>query len=336
MGVSDGYFLVASGIRDVSVMDVSFVPLIYFWRRKRGKMGNDYKGQARKEYLRYFRIWFIIVGILAVLAGGRAAIRFITDNAPRKNDSAPAERVYDYADVLTDDEEEKLRSQIAKAEKRLHMDIVIVTFNESVEGEEAAEKFGSPYWEDNMQSLADDFWDVNGYGYNKNFEGDGMLLLHNWYEGENGEHLSTSGKAEWNLTSRDIDRLLDRVDWYYDTNVFKAYSEFVEAAVEMLDDSIRVDSSYWIGSVFLATLIAFIYALVGLSHTKAKDTTPVNAYVVGGKPVIRLKRDDFIRKHVTQRHIERSSSGGGGSHSGGGGHHTSSSGASHGGGSHRH
>ena len=314
---------------------------IYSRWRKRGKMGNDYKKQARKEYLRYFRIWFIIVGILAVLAAGRVAVRLAADNAPRENNSAPVERVYDYADVLTDDEEERLRSQIAKAEKRLHMDIVIVTFNESVEGEEAEKTFGSPYWEVNMQALADDFWDEKGYGYNKNFEGDGMLLLHNWYEGQNGEHLSTSGKAEWNLTSRDIDRLLDRVDWYYDTNLYKAYSEFVEAVAEMFDDSIQVDSSYWLGAAFLSTIAAIVYAAVGLSHTKAKDTTAANTYVVNGKPSLRLKRDDFIRKHVTQRHIERSSSGGGGGRSsggggGGGGHHTSRSGTSHGGGSHRH
>ena len=301
-------------------------------------MGKDYRREARKEYLRYFRVWFIVVGVLAVLAAGRAGVvRLMADNAPRANGSAPAERVYDYADVLTDEEEEKLRNQIAKVEKRLRMDIVIVTFNESVEGEEAADRFGSPYWEDNMQTLADDFWDKYGYGYNKNFEGDGMLLLHNWYEGQNGEHLSTSGKAEWNLTGRDIDRLLDRVDWYYDTDLYRAYSEFVEAVAEMFDDSIQVDSSYLLGAAFLSTIAALVYAAVGLSHTKAKDTTAANAYVVDGKPSMRLKRDDFIRKHVTQRHIERSSSGGGGGRSGGGGgHHTSSSGASHGGGSHRH
>ena len=339
MGVSDGCIFTDSDICDVDrILELTAIAVI--WRRKRGEMGNDYKGEARKEYLRYFRVWFIIVGILAVLAAGRVGVRLMADNAPRENNSAPTERVYDYANVLTDDEEEKLRNQIAKAEKRLRMDIVIVTFNESVEGEEAAEKFGSPYWEDNMQTLADDFWDEKGYGYNKNFEGDGMLILHNWYEGQNGEHLSTSGKAEWSLTSRDIDRLLDRVDRYYDTNLYRAYSEFVKAVVETFDDSIHVDSSYWLGAAFLSTIAAIVYAAVGLSHTKAKDTTAVNAYVVDGKPNLTLKRDDFIRKQVTKHHIERSSSGGSGGRSsgggGGGGHHTSSSGASHGGGSHRH
>ena len=308
-------------------------------------MGNDYKRQARKEYLRYFRVWFIIIGVLAVLAAVSAGVRYAVNNAPRENADAPTERVYDYADVLTDDEEEKLRNQIADAQERLRMDIVIVTINESVEGEEAAEKFGSPYWEDNMQDLADDFWDENGYGYNRGFEGDGVLLLHNWYEGQNGEHLSTSGRAEWNLSSRDIDWLLGYVDRYYDSDPYRAYSEFVDAVTEELEETAGADASYWFGSAILSmilpTIVAVIYALVNLSYSKAKNTTPVNAYVAGGKPVSTLKRDDFIRKHVTQHRIE-SSSGGGGGHSsggsggGGGGHHTSSSGASHGGGSHRH
>ena len=300
-------------------------------------MGNDYKREARKEYLRYFRVWFIIVGILAVIAAISVGVRISANNAPRSNVSAPAERVYDYANVLTDDEEEKLRSQISEVEQRLHMDIVIVTFNASVEGDEAREQFGSRYWETNMQTLADDFWDENGYGYNKSFEGDGMLLLHNWYEGQNGEHLSTSGKAERYLSSSDIDRLLYPVDRYYDTDLYRAYSGFLDAVADMFDNSFTGYLTLLLGAALLSTIVAAVYAGVGLHNTKAKDTTAVNEYVAGGKPVMRFKRDDFIRKHVTQRRIESSSGGGGRSSSGGGGgHHTSRSGASHGGGSHRH
>lgn len=303
-------------------------------------MGNDYNRQARKEYLRYFRVWFIIIGVLAVLAGVVAGVRRAASSAPRENAAAPTERVYDYADVLTDDEEEELRSQIAEVQERLRMDIVIVTISESVEGEEAVKKFGSPYWEDNMEDLADDFWDENGDGYNAGFEGDGVLLLHNWYEGQNGEHLSTSGKAEWNLSSRDIDWLLGYVDQYYDSDPYRAYSEFVDAVAEKLEDAAGAGFLYWFVPAFLAALvaavIAAIYALVNMSRSKAGNAVPVNAYVANGKPVIGLKRDDFIRKHVTQHHIESSSGPGGGGSHGGGGHHTSSSGASHGGGSHRH
>lgn len=305
-------------------------------------MGNDYKKEARKEYLKYFRVWFIIVGVLLVIVAAVAIIRGILDNKPRGNASAPAERVYDYANVLTSEEEDRLRSQIARAEKRLHMDIVIVTINQSVEGQDAVDEYGylSPYWEDNMEALADDFWDENGYGYNKSFEGDGVLLLHNWYEGQNGEHMSTSGKAEWELSIYEMDDILDWVDRYYETDPYRAYSKFVDALEAELDQRGPAPLP-WSLVIFGPVVVAAIYAAANLNQTKAKDTTAVNAYVVGGKPVMNGQRDELIRKSVTHHHIDRSHSssggGGGGSRSsGGGGHHSSSSGASHGGRSHRH
>ena len=298
-------------------------------------MGNDYRREATRQYLRYFRIWFIAIGVLALVLAVLVWVQSRTDDAPRGNTHAPAERVYDDADVLTDEEEESLRSQIAKVEKQLHIDIVIVTIDQSVEGRDAMEKYGYRFsdWERNMQDLADDFWDDNGYGYNKDFEGDGVLLLHNWYQGQNGEHLSTSGRAERALSSRDIDNLLYYVDRYYANNPYKAYSAFVNALTDELNP--RGEAPLPWPLVLVAPLIAaLVFATMNLNHARAKDTTAVNAYVVGGKPVMTGQRDDFIRKQVITRRIQTSSGGGG--HGGGGGHHHSSSGASHGGGSHRH
>ena len=148
---------------------------------------------ARRQYLHFFRFWFIAIGILALAC---VIMKIAQKDVPRANHEAPAERVYDYADVLTDSEEADLREYIARMEKRHHIDIVLVTISQSVEGRAAMEQYGlrSTDWEQNMQDLADDFWDENKYGYNKGFEGDGVLLLHNWYEGQNGEHLSTSGR----------------------------------------------------------------------------------------------------------------------------------------------
>lgn len=288
-----------------------------------------------KQYFRYFGIWFILVVALVVLL-----VLTLKNYAARDglgpNSKAPAERVYDYADVLTDQEEEKLRSQIAEAEKRLRMHIVIVTINASVEGEEAKELYGSSYWEYNMQNLADDFWDENGYGYNKSFEGDGILLLHNWYEGQNGEHLSTSGKAINRLGSYEIDLLLYEVDRYYARDVYRAYSEFVDEAVKLLDYR-RVSPVYYPVALIISSVLSAFYASKCMKYNKAKDTTAANAYVPGGEPVLRSRRDNYIRKHVTHRQIPSIGSGGsGGSGSGGGGFHYSRGGAGHGGGSHRH
>lgn len=303
-------------------------------------MGDSIKKEARKQYFHYFRVWFIVIGILLVVTVIMGVKHVIESNVPRTNFSAPAERVYDYADVLTDAEEESLRQRIAEVESTRHIDIVLVTFNQSVEGEEAMRQYGyrSANWEQNMMDYADDFWDQNQYGYNKGFEGDGCILVHNWYEGQNGEHLSTSGRVEDRCSVRDIDTVLDAVDAYYATDPYRAYMAYIDRISSLMSGGTQTDSFSFATSFVLPLIAALIYALTNLSQKKAKDTTTASTYVEGGKPVMKARADDFIRKSVVTRKIETSSSGGhsGGGHSGGGGHHTSSSGASHGGGSHRH
>lgn len=300
-------------------------------------MEDDFRKEAGRQYLHYFRFWFIGIGILAVLCIVLGLLNRNREEVPRTNNAAPAERVYDYADVLTDAEEEELRRYIAETERKLQIDIVLVTFSQSVEGEEAMREYGlrSQSWEQNMQDIADDFWDENQFGYNQGFEGDGVLLLHNWYQGQNGEHLSTSGSVERAFSINDIDRVLDAVDAYYDTDPCRAYKAYVKKVESLLDTSLQLPFSWWT-VLILPIIVALIYAVSGSAQKKAENTVAVNAYVAGGKPEIKEKTDALLRKSVTSRRIETSSSGGGGGHSGGGGHHHSSSGASHGGGSHRH
>lgn len=305
-------------------------------------MGNDYKTETRKQYLKYFRVWFMIVGIL-VVTSTVVLVKNATENKrTRTNLDAPVERVYDYADVLTEEQEDKLRSLIADKEQQFKIDIVLVTTNQPMEGQEAMEEYGyrSTNWERNMMDVADDFWDKNKYGFNKGFEGDGALLLSNWYEGQAGEHLSTSGSVEYAFSVSDIDYLLNKVGYYIEENPYKAYVAYVDA----LCNEVSSENGLSVGdlpiilmmSLVLPTIVALIYMFVNMHQKKAKDTTTASTYVAGGRPVLKNKSDRFIRKHVSSRRIETSSSSGGGSRSsGGGGHHRSSSGASHGGGSRR-
>ncbi len=307
-------------------------------------MGEDIKKEAIRQYLHYFRFWFLAIGILLVLTVGAYIADKISNNVPRSNTQAPEERVYDYADVLTDRQEEKLRRYIAKKEARYHVDFVIMTISQPVEGEAARTQYGytSADWETNMRSLADDFWDQNGYGYNKSFEGDGSLLLDNRYEGQRGEWLSTSGSVEQRLSTRNVDNVLYAVDVYYDSNPYKAYKAYIDQVCDYMDGSFRVDvGTNVLQAVLIAFVASLVYAGIHLKRNKAQKTVTPTTYVPGGKPILRQKRDDFLRKRVVSRRIENNSGGGshgggGGFSGGGGGHHTSSSGASHGGGGHRH
>ena len=300
-------------------------------------MSDDIKKEIRKQYFRYFRVWFIVVGVLLAITVIVGVMHAINNNMPRTNHSAPAERVYDYADVLSDAEEESLRQRIAEVESKLHIDIVLVTINQPVEGMEAMLQYGfrSADWGQNMQDYADDFWDENQYGYNKGFEGDGCIFVHNWYEGQSGGHLSTSGKVEDTFSTYDIDSVFNAVKRYYATDPCRAYMAYIDTVSSVMSGGGSVPFSF--GTAFLISIVsALVYALVNLHQKKAADTTTAATYVEGGKPVMRASSDDFIRKNVVSRKIETSSSGGSGSsHSGGAGHHISRSGASHGGGGRR-
>lgn len=300
-------------------------------------MDKEIKREALRQYLKYFRIWFIITGVILLLTVATLVVTVIASHAPRGNSFAPLERVYDYADVLTDAEEDELRELIAAKEKKCHIDIIIVTLNQEMGLDDWT-------WESNMMNYADDFYDDGKYGWNK-AHGDGALLLDNWYEDANGSQkgswLSTSGKMEDIIGAYEEGRVFDAMDVYIDSNPCKAYSAAVKRLAEYGGAGEGFDSaelSSYVCLLFIPFVVALIYALVNLKQSKAKDTTVATTYVVNGTSVLRARSDDFIRKNVVSHRIESSSGGGsGGGHHGGGSHgsHRSSGGHSHGGGGRR-
>lgn len=138
----------------------------------------------------------------------------------RENTKAPEERVYDYADVLTDDEEDKLREYIALYEDECAMDIVIVILDEDIEEEMDAD------WEDAMQEYAENFYDDNKYGYDEPY-GDGVLLLDNWYDGQAGSWITTSGRLSDEYSEEDLNEIFDVMFSVIEEDPCGAYMIFV-------------------------------------------------------------------------------------------------------------
>ena len=48
-------------------------------------MSDELKREARKQYLKYFRIWFITVGLLAIALLGAGVLRAMKGSIPRTN-----------------------------------------------------------------------------------------------------------------------------------------------------------------------------------------------------------------------------------------------------------
>ena len=138
----------------------------------------------------------------------------------RENTESPEERVYDYADVLTDDEEDKLREYIALYEDECAMDIVIVILDEDIEEEMDAD------WEYAMQEYAENFYDDNKYGYDEPY-GDGVLLLDNWYDGQAGSWITTSGRLSDEYSEEDLNEIFDVMFSVIEEDPCGAYMIFV-------------------------------------------------------------------------------------------------------------
>ncbi len=289
-----------------------------------------------REYFRYFRYWFIALGIvmtlyLIVFAGNR---RSDEESLRTNTECTTQERVFDYAGVLSEEEETKLREQIAQREKQTGADIVIVTLNESLQEYARAYDAGADY-DEFVMIYADNFYDEHKFGYNKPI-GDGVLLLDNIYREEDGSvytWLCTTGKVEERYSVKMIDSILDLFYEYVDTDPYRAYSGFVDRFYrDMTGEEELIVPGY--AAPIAAVVITVIFAAVNLTTAKGKRTTTVRSYVNGGRPAVRRKEDIFLRKSVTSRTIETSGSGSSHSGGGGGGHHTSSGGHSHGGGGH--
>ncbi len=292
-------------------------------------MDRDMKIEARNQYLKYFKIWFIAVGILAVITVITLVINLMSEKTVRNNPQAPAERVYDQAHVLTASEEEVLRTLIAEIEEKIKADIVLVTDNRIMEGNGAPSADAT--WETNMMNTADDFFDRNGYGYDQPW-GNGVLILDNWYEGQAGSWLSTCGSMIEVFGDYEIDQVLDAIYYGIDYGAYEAYKDAIEQIGAIAGGTKAEGGTYGLGAFAIATIAALFYIFLKLSHKEGEKTVVAGTYVEGS-PVINVHKDEFIRKVVTRRHIQRQT----GSSCGrsGGGVHRSSGGVRHGGGGRR-
>lgn len=249
------------------------------------------------------------------------------------------EKIYDFSDILTDEEERLLKEKIDKFIEENNMDMVIVT-----------DSFTYSYDRQN-EEYADDFYDYNDFGLDLEHYS-GVLLLRNTNPSDPYYHMSTSGNAQLYLSDSRINSILDNI--YYDIksgNYYEGFSKWISytdnyiksgypstASNYYLDNygnMHRVKPKYYppIGIALLMGLAA-AGTTVGIMISKnkmVKKARQASEYLDNGSINITKREDTYLRSHTTSYTVSSSSGGG---HHGGGGHsfHSGSSGFSHGGG----
>lgn len=282
-----------------------------------------------REYFRYFKWLYIVLAAIAILTvvlhAGHWGLAKTLNYQRTNTECVTDERVFDNADVLTDKEEEKLRSLIAKREKQTGCDIVLVTLNEPLEAYARAIEPGVVS-EEFVRVYAEQRWENDGFGYDRP-DGDGVMLVDNWSREDDGmihTWLCTTGRARDAYYVEDIDHLLDNVYRYVEKNPYRAYKTYINDFYhDMMGWKIFHVTVPGYVPWLIGIIAAVIFCAVNWRSKEGKKTTTATTYVAGRQPVFRTSQDRFLRKTVTQRKIQTSSGGGhgGGSHGGGGGHH---------------
>ena len=240
------------------------------------------------------------------------------------------DKVYDFADLLTEDEEKDLYQKVINYIDTTNYDLALVT------------TYDNP--KNNAQEYADDFFDYNYFGKNETY--DGVVILIDMATRE--LYVSTSGYAIKMYDDVKINNILDSgyyyitEERYYDTfnNMIASLTnnyneEFPESNHDLIID--EFGNAHYIKYIpyhlviILASVITLIVGLVlyFMSRLKIKQADTIS-YLKSHE--LNDKQDNFINTVVTHT-IRSSSSSSGSSRSGGGSSfHTSSSGRSHGGG----
>ncbi|WP_081677420.1 TPM domain-containing protein [Butyrivibrio sp. WCD3002] len=217
--------------------------------------------------------------------------------------------VVDYADLLTDDEEQALAERIYGIQSTYESAIVLLTVPST--------DYRSP------MEYADDFYDYNGYGIGERHNGIIFLLSME----DRSWRFETTGTAIDVYTDSDQEYIFDEIKGYLSENrYYEAYDKFIS----LCDDELRYDYESGIftpGKFFICLAIAIVFSLLVLFFFVGQLMTVQPAkgasnYADGGLHLT-SKHDRFVRKTLHKTKIQKDS--------GGSSTHTGSSGTSHGG-----
>lgn len=246
-----------------------------------------------------------------------------------------SEKIYDFADILTEEEEQEIKSRIDKFIERTNMDMAIVT-----------DQFAYSRDSEN-EDYAADFYDYNDFGLN--FENNsGVIFFRNKNESEPYYGMYNFGNAQLYLSNDRYDDILDSI--YPDISTGKYLTgliSFIEKAESYVlqgipkameeyyvdDDGMlqRYPGKYhfpWAMSIIISLVITIIIMTILIHKNKmVKKAYEASEYLKKGSVDINNRKNQFITSTISSYKIssDSGSSGGGGgfsSHMGssGGGH----------------
>jgi uncharacterized protein len=303
------------------------------------------------------KIWLILISLFL----GLSIVAASTNTTPRTDDDLgvnkkwninannienvkrtprvdASEKVYDFAEIMTEAEEAELYNKIKNYIDETHMDMVILTIDKEFSDTE-------------IDDYAVDFYDYNDFGldYEKY---DGIIIVRNINSYNRYFNIHSFGNAQLYYDYWTLEAILDEIyedirnDRYLD-----GFSKFIASARSYYNEGPSKD--YYVDddgylqknppvyvlplvpALGISGFVTLIVMIVLIKKNKMiKKETSAGVYMDRSTVCYNKKVDQFLHSH-TSSYTVSSSSGGGGGHSGGGSH-SGSSGGGHSSGGGRH
>lgn len=255
-------------------------------------------------------------------------------NTPKVDSS---EKIYDFENVLTEEEKTNLKTQIDQYMEKTGYELIILIKNMEYYYDEANEEYAADFYDYNDFAL-----ELKGYS--------GTLLFRNTYEEDPYFDMYMFGETQlyYQGDGRN-DAILDTIyNDLHEGNYYDGFSLYISMLDNYYDKGIANDlKNYYVDEdgylqkhftihyLFMA-LFSIILSLITMLTMKSKNkmihkATEATDYLDKASTIFNEKTDNLISTHTTHHIITSSSGGGGGFHSSGG---SSGGGHSSGGGRH--
>lgn len=216
--------------------------------------------------------------------------------------TSPSQKIYDDADLLSEEEEQELENLCLEYIEKTESDIVIHT-TDTLDGKEIFE-------------YADDYFDYNGFGYDEEM-GDGLVFVIDMADRELA--ISTSGKLVDMLSkSQTEDMISDIAPYLTEGEYYQGCEEFLDSFLKEYNYSIVESYKEDKNEKLLATILEIVVALIiggivtGIAYSGHNTKMTVNGYTYAKehKCEVRRRSDIYTNTTKTVRVIENNSSSG--------------------------
>lgn len=260
----------------------------------------------------------------------------ITNNSKSNVFNTPcvdaSEKIYDFANILSDVEEKLLYDEIIKFVNKYDTELIFVTVNMAYSSDKKNEEYAA------------DFYDYNDFGIDFDHY-NGILLLRNAYASDPYYDMYTFGEAQLYFDQSRYDDILDGIYYNFKNKIYyTGYMDFIdyinyyyETGTAYNKKRYYIDDMGYICQYFVPP---YVFSFIGAGimtfgilkyltkkNKMVKKEFVAKDYLDKESIVISDKEDTFLTSN-TVRYVHTSSSSSGGSSSGGssGGGHSSGGG----------